>query len=117
MKKLVVGLLSAVCAILTSQAQDGVMVKNLSQKTISVQVAIMRVTLEPQDSVKFTLKESGEYLLRVQYINDRKDTIVFRKIINSPGVAKVTDLNLERWRTFYCPEKNGEPVKNRKTQF
>jgi len=117
MKKLsFLPLLLAVCCCSVGNAQD-VMVKNHSQKEIRVQIALMRIPLGPNDSIKFKAIAENDYLLRVQFIGEKNDTCVFKKMVSSPGVVIITDRDLKRYKHFYCPEKNGEPIANRKTRF
>jgi hypothetical protein len=116
MKKLVFGLLLAVCLPLLGQAQ-GVMVKNYTGQRISVQIAFLRLPLEPCDSVKFKMEAGEERLLRIQFINDKNDTCVFRKIVTAGKKSIVTKRDLKRYKHFYLPEKNGEPIANWKNRF
>jgi len=116
MKKLVFCLLLAAYFSLPSQAQ-GVMVKNHTGQKINVQIAMLRVPLEACDSVKFKMEVGEERLLRIQFINDKNDTCVFRKIVTAGKKSIVTKRDLKRYKHFYLPEKNGEPIANWKNRF
>lgn len=113
MKKMCFWLLLATCNCSMISAQ-GIMVKNHTQRNIKVQTGFMRFPLAPNDSVEFRLPQDKYYLIRVEFINDKNDTCVFRKSIDEPII---TDKDLKRYKRFYCPERNGKPIRNRKTQF
>ncbi|PJA10168.1 hypothetical protein COX68_01180 [Candidatus Falkowbacteria bacterium CG_4_10_14_0_2_um_filter_41_15] len=116
MKKLIFCLLLAAFFPLLGQAQ-GVMVKNYTGQKISVQIAFLRVPLEPCDSVKFKMEPGEARLLRIQFVSDKNDTCVFRKIVASGKKAVITKRDLKRYKHFFLPEKNGEPIANWKNQF
>ena len=86
-----------------------IMVKNQSNRTVWVQIALLRVPLEPNDSVGFKKMPEGQYSLRVTFTSDQGDDCAFNKLVDSPSTIGISNRDLKRYRRFYAPEKNGMP--------